>query len=43
LSKTPNKEAPPTLKLWRDGGTENKREDKREITLAPPTRARIMG
>jgi len=25
-----------------DGGTENKREDKREITLAPPTRVRVM-
>jgi len=26
----------------RDGGTENKRENKRGITLAPPTRARVM-
>ena len=32
--------APKTFR--RDGGTENKREDKRGITLAPPTRARVM-
>jgi len=32
--------APKTFR--RDGGTENKREDKREITLAPPTRVRVM-
>jgi len=32
--------APKTFR--RDGGTENKREDKRGITLAPPTRARVI-
>jgi len=32
--------APKTFR--RDGGTENKKEDKRGITLAPPTRARVM-
>jgi len=32
--------APKTFR--RDDGTENKREDKRGITLAPPTRARVM-